>query len=91
MGDLPNNLLKKSELTTALCAPGVVAEALEQLMRGDVAQAEFAACVRCDPVLAVRLRRLPADFSLVQPDLARRERPKRPTRRVGGSRSPSRI
>ena len=71
MGDLPNNLLKKSELTTALCAPGVVAEALEQLMRGDVAQAEFAACVRCDPVLAVRLRRLPADFSLVQPDLLR--------------------
>jgi hypothetical protein len=71
MGDLPNNLLKKSELTTALCAPGVVAEALEQLLRGDVAQAEFAACVRCDPVLAVRLRRLLADFSIVQPDLLR--------------------
>ena len=71
MGDLPNNLLKRSELTTALCAPGVVAEALEQLMRADVPQAEFAACVRCDPVLAVRLRRLPIDFSIVQPDLLR--------------------
>jgi signal transduction histidine kinase len=71
MGELPNNSLKKSELTTALCAPGVVAEALEQLMRGDVAQAEFAACVRCDPVLALRLRQLPADFSLAQPDLLR--------------------
>lgn len=39
-------------------------------MRGDAAQAEFAACVRCDPVLALRLRLLPADFS-AQPDLLR--------------------
>ena len=56
MRELPNNLLKKSELTACLCAPGVVAEALEQLMRGYAAQAEFAACVRYDPVLALRLR-----------------------------------
>jgi len=48
----------------------VVAEALELLMQGESAQAEFAACVRCDPVLALRLRLLPADFS-AQPDLLR--------------------
>jgi len=48
----------------------VVAEALELLMRGEAAQAEFAACVRCDPVLALRLRLLPADFG-AQPDLLR--------------------
>ena len=72
MRELLNNLLKKSELTTCLCAPGVVAEALELLMRGgEAAQAEFAACVRCDPVLALRLRLLPADFSQQHPDLLR--------------------
>jgi signal transduction histidine kinase len=71
MRELPNNLLKKSELTACLCAPGVVAEALEQLMRGDAGQAELTACVRCDPVLALRLRLLPTDFSLAQPDLLR--------------------
>lgn len=71
MRELPNNLLKKSELTAYPCAPGVVAEALEQLMRGDIAQAEFAACVRFDPVLALRLRGLPADFNLVHQDLLR--------------------
>jgi signal transduction histidine kinase len=72
MRELSNNLLKKSELTACLCAPGVVAEALELLMRGgEAAQAEFAACVRCDPVLALRLRLLPADLSLQQPDLLR--------------------
>ncbi|MHB1214079.1 MAG: ATP-binding protein [Thiobacillus sp.] len=70
MQELSNNSLKKSVLTACLCAPGVVAEALEQLMQGDAAQAEFAACVRCDPVLSLRLRLLPADFSL-QPDLLR--------------------
>ncbi|MBW8330162.1 MAG: sensor histidine kinase [Thiobacillus sp.] len=48
----------------------MVAEALEFLMRGEAAQAEFAACVRCDPVLALRLRLLPADFSQQQ-DLLR--------------------
>ena len=53
-----------------LCAPGVVAEALEHLMRGEAAQAEFAASVRCDPVLSLRLRLLPADFS-AQLDLLR--------------------
>ena len=71
MRELPDNLLKISELTTCSCAPGVVAEALEQLMRGEVAQAEFAACVRCDPVLALRLRLLPDALHLSQPDLLR--------------------
>ncbi len=70
MGELPNNLLKKSGLTACQCAPGVVAEALELLMRGEAAQAEFAACVRCDPVLALRLLLLPVDFC-AQPDLLR--------------------
>ena len=71
MRDLSNNLLKKSGLTACLCAPGVVAEALELLMRGNAAQAEFAACVRYDPVLALRLRLLPASFGLEHPDLLR--------------------
>jgi len=70
MRELPDKLLKKSELTVCLCAPGIVAEALEHLMRGDIAQTEFTACIRCDPVLALRLRLLPADFS-AQPDLLR--------------------
>ena len=39
-------------------------------MRGDIAQTEFAACVRCDPVLALRLRLLPAEMT-AQPDLLR--------------------
>jgi signal transduction histidine kinase len=71
MRELPDNLLKKSELTACLCAPGVVAEALENLMRGDAGRAELAASLRCDPVLALRLRLLPAGFSLLQPDLLR--------------------
>jgi hypothetical protein len=70
MRELSHNLLKQSALTACLCAPGVVAEALEQLMRGAVAQAEFAACVRCDPVLALRLRLHPVDFG-AQQDLLR--------------------
>jgi len=70
MQELSHNSLKKSALTAGLCAPGVVAEALEQLMRGAVAQAEFAACVRCDPVLALRLRLHAADFD-TQQDLLR--------------------
>ena len=70
MRELSYKLLKKSELTAGLCAPGVVAEALEQLMRGEAARPEFAACVRCDPVLALRLRLLPADFG-TQQDLLR--------------------
>jgi len=40
-------------------------------MRGEAAQTELVACVRCDPVLALRLRLLPADFSLQQQDLLR--------------------
>ncbi len=70
MRELPDNLLKKSELTACLCAPGVVAEALEHLMRGGAAQGEFAACVRCDPVLALRLRLRAAGFE-TQPELLR--------------------
>lgn len=70
MGDLSNNLLKKSALTASLCAPGVVAEALEQLMRGELGRPEFDACMRCDPVLLLRLRLLPADFG-TQQDLLR--------------------
>lgn len=70
MQELSHKSLKKSALTACLCAPGVVAEALEQLMRGAVAQTEFAACVRCDPVLALRLRLQPLDFG-TQQDLLR--------------------
>jgi len=49
----------------------VVAEALEHLVRGEAAHAEFVACVRCDPVLSLRLRLLPADFITQQQDLLR--------------------
>lgn len=70
MQEFSNNSLKRSALTACLCAPGVVAEALEQLMRGVAAQAEFAACARCDPVLALRLRLHPVDFG-TQQDLLR--------------------
>jgi len=70
MQELSNNLLKKSALTACLCAPGVVAESLELLMQGAAAQAELAACVRCDPVLALRLRLHPIDFG-TQQDLLR--------------------
>ena len=70
MQELSNNLLKKSALTACLCAPGVVAESLELLMQGAAAQAELAACVRCDPVLALRLRLHPVDFG-TQQDLLR--------------------
>lgn len=70
MREFPNNLLKKSELTACLCAPGVVAEALEHLMRGEPARGELAACIRCDPVLVLRVRLLAAGFD-AQPDLLR--------------------
>lgn len=71
MQDISNTLLKKSELTACPCAPGVVAEALEQLMRGEPARVALADCVRCDPVLALRLRLLPADMDRTQQDLLR--------------------
>lgn len=71
MDAFPNNLLQQSVLTDGLCAPGVVAEALEHLMRGEDGEADLAACLRCDPVLAVRRQRLPADFVRRQPDLLR--------------------
>ncbi|MDZ7584856.1 MAG: ATP-binding protein [Thiobacillus sp.] len=70
MRELSNNLLKESALTACLCAPGVVAESLELLMQGAAAQAELAACMRCDPVLALRLRLQPVDFG-AQQDLLR--------------------
>ncbi|MDP2267430.1 MAG: sensor histidine kinase, partial [Thiobacillus sp.] len=56
---------------SCLCAPGVVAEALEYLMKGESAQAAFADCVRCDPVLALRLRSLPPGITLQSQDLLR--------------------
>lgn len=65
-----NNPLKKSALTACLCAPGVVAEALEQLIRGEAAQADFDACVRFDPVLALRLQLHPINLGKY-PDLLR--------------------
>ena len=72
MQDISNTLLKKSELTACPCAPGILAEALEQLlMRGESARAALAECVRCDPVLALRLRLLPADMDRTQQDLLR--------------------
>jgi hypothetical protein len=72
MRELPNNLLKKSALTTSPCAPGVVAEALEHLMRGEAAQAEFAACVRHDPILVLRTRQLsPEGFTPAHHDVLR--------------------
>ena len=71
MRELPDNLLKKSELMACLCAPGVVAEALEHLMKGEAAQAAFADCVRCDPVLALRLRSFPSNFTPQLQDLLR--------------------
>ena len=58
MQELPNNLLKKSELISGHCAPGVAAEALKHLMKGESAQAAFADYVHCDPVRALRLRAL---------------------------------
>lgn len=71
MRELPDKLLKKSELTTCLCAPGVVAEALDHLMQGDAGRAELAASVRCDPVLALRLHLLRTGLATMQPDLLR--------------------
>lgn len=56
---------------SCLCAPGVVAEALELLMRGEAAHAEFIACIRCDPVLALRFQNLSAACSPQQRDLLR--------------------
>ena len=70
MGEFSNNLLKKSELTACLCAPGVVAEALECLMRGEAARGAFFACIRSDPVLALRMQPLASLYD-TQADLLR--------------------
>lgn len=56
---------------TCLCAPGVVAEALEHLMKGEAARAAFTDCVRCDPVLAARLRSFAGSFTTAQQDVLR--------------------
>jgi len=70
MGEFSNNLLKKSELTDCLCAPGVVAEALECLMQGETARGTFFACIRSDPVLALRVQPLASIYD-TEPDLLR--------------------
>ncbi len=69
MQGLPDNLLKISELTACLCAPGVVAEALEYLMQGEAAAPAFAACVRHDPVLSLRIRPFAGEFDAARRDL----------------------
>lgn len=56
---------------TCLCAPGVVAEALEHLMKGEAARPAFIDCVRCDPVLAARLRFFPSNITTPQQDILR--------------------
>ncbi len=69
MGEYSNKLLQKSHLTTLLCAPGIVAEALGHLARGEAAA--LAACVRFDPALTLRLRSLASPFEPQQYDLLR--------------------
>jgi signal transduction histidine kinase len=49
----------------------VVAEALEHLMQGEAGQAAFVACVRHDPVLALRLRPFAGEFDPARRDLLR--------------------
>lgn len=68
MGELSYSLLKKSELTACLCAPGVAADALETLIRGQADAAELAACLRFDPVLAARTQSARLGTPLTQPD-----------------------
>ena len=69
MGEYSNKLLQKSQLTALRCAPGIVAEALGHLARGDAAA--VAACVRFDPALILRLRSLASPFEPQQHDLLR--------------------
>lgn len=71
MQGFPDNLLKISELTACLCAPGVVAEALEHLMQGAAAAPAFMACVRHDPVLSLRLHPFVGEFDPARRDLLR--------------------
>jgi signal transduction histidine kinase len=66
MGGLLNNLLKKAELTEGLCAPGVVAEALE-LLAARSSETALSACLRVDPVLNLRLRLMTARRPLNDP------------------------
>ncbi len=71
MGEYSNNLLQKSQLTALLSAPGIVAEALGHLARGEAGAAEFAACLRFDPALALRLPLLARDLGAHHADLLR--------------------
>ena len=57
MGGFLQKLLKHAELAGGLCAPGVVAEALE-LLAARSSEADLAACLRLDPVLSLRVRLL---------------------------------
>ncbi len=66
MGGFLQKLLKHAELAGGLCAPGIVAEALE-LLAVRSSEAELAACLRLDPVLSLRVRRLAARRSLDEP------------------------
>lgn len=70
MRELPNKSLKKSELMACLCAPGVVAEALEHLVRGPSAREALPQCVRYDPVLSLRFS-LMTDGVRAAPELLR--------------------
>lgn len=69
MGEYSNKLLQKSQLTALRCAPGIVAEALGHLTRGDAPA--VAACVRFDPALILRLRSQTSPFEPQQRDLLR--------------------
>jgi len=66
MGGYLKNLLKQAELTTGLCVPGVVAEALEHLAAHS-RETELVACLRVDPVLSLRLRQIAPEHSLDDP------------------------
>ncbi len=71
MQELADKLLKISEITECLCAPGVVAEALDHLMQGESAAAALQACVRHDPVLLLRLHPFVGAFDPARRDLLR--------------------
>jgi len=70
MQALSNKAPKKSGLVDCLSAPGVVAEALEQLTRGEAPREAFVACIRSDPVLALRVSLLEGGYD-AHPDLLR--------------------
>lgn len=71
MQGLSDKLLKIPEITACLCAPGVVAEALDHLVQGEPAMAAFKACVRHDPVLLLRLHPFVDEFEPARRPLLR--------------------